>query len=67
MKFEVIREVTTRECWWLNKDIPAGTIVYRYDGNTYGCCTESGVACCLEEGQTPFFELPMNALEKVRE
>jgi len=67
MKLIVTRKVTIKECWWLDDNIPAGTIVYRYDGCTYGCCTDNGIACSFEDGKTPFFELPLNALMNYNE
>jgi len=60
----VTRDVTTGECDWLPQDIIAGTILYEYEGYTYGCI-EEGVAVTLEEDKTPFFEFPKEALEFV--
>ena len=63
-RFELTRDVTTEECDWLARTVPAGTIVYEYTGSTYGAITFSGVACSMD-GDTPLFELPRDALEGV--
>lgn len=63
MKFKVIRDVTTDECHWLKEDVKEGSIVYVYDGHTYGCVSSAGIACTMNEGETPFFELPISALK----
>lgn len=65
MKYEVLRDVTTDECHWLKEDVKAGTIVYKYNGATYGCIGPGGVACCMVEGENPFFELPYVALRSI--
>jgi len=36
--------------------------VYEYSGATYGCISWHGTAFTLVEGETPFFELPNNAV-----
>lgn len=63
-EYRTTRPVTTEECHWLDEDIPAGTTVYAYWGCTYGCCG-AGRAVTRERGQTPFFEMPRDALELV--
>jgi hypothetical protein len=55
------RAVTRSECPWLDEDVPAGKQVFRYAGHTCGC-VGSGVACCDAAGETPFYELPADAL-----
>lgn len=61
--YTVTRCVTPIECWWLEKTVPVGTIVYRYTGPTYGAVRE--LAVTLDpNGGTPFFELPYNAVEE---
>lgn len=59
----VTRDVTKKECRWLDEDVPAGTTVYEYWGFTYGC-VGSGKAVSREPGEEPFFELPRDALLK---
>ena len=44
-RFELIREVTVKECPWLDCDMPKGYITYKYYGHTYGCVTGNGMAC----------------------
>ena len=60
----LIREVTPDECNWLSRTYAEGEKVFGYFGHTYGCIA-NGVACTEEDGETPFFELPTNAVEKV--
>jgi len=60
MKFRLTRTVT-----WLDRDFKEGDEVFKYSGYTYGCISGNGMACCDEENKTPFFELPMNALDVI--
>lgn len=62
MKLTLNRDVTVAECPWLHSDIPIGTVVYRFDGCTYGCISPLGVAVTFEPGDPPFLEVPRNAL-----
>lgn len=66
MRYElkIIRDVTKKECPWLEKDIKAGTEVYPYTGHTYGCITSKGAPVTFGPHQLPFFEVPIDALEK---
>lgn len=63
MKVILNRDVTTTECHWLEEDIKKGTELFIYDGYTYGCIQPSGTACSLVEGETPFFEVPTDAIQ----
>lgn len=63
-KLKVTRKVTQEECDWLDEDIEEGTVVYEYSGCTYGCCGD-GRPVTMEPGQTPFFEMPEDALEEI--
>lgn len=58
------REVTQRECPWLDANIPPGTPVWSYDGHTYGCITPEGIAVTAKQAETPFFELPQDAVRE---
>lgn len=60
MKFKLTRDVTKDECRWLDRTMAAGEVVHRYDGCTYGC-VGAGIACSVD-GETPFFELPRDAV-----
>jgi hypothetical protein len=64
--YKLIREVTPKECQWLDRVYPAGEIVYKYYGATYKCIGENGFAFCREADQTPFFELPNDAVALVK-
>jgi len=66
MQYELTRDVTRKECDWLEEDMKKGTLVYRFSGPTYGCIGYSGIACCMEEGENPFFELPFGALSEIK-
>jgi len=59
---KMLRDVTTDECGWLNKDMKKGDIVYRYYGCTYGCIGPKGIAVSIKEGTTPFFEIPLDSI-----
>ena len=60
------RKVTPNECEWLKRTFKAGEVVAEFNGATYGCITNEGVACIelkdLDHG-APFFELPWDAVE----
>jgi hypothetical protein len=55
------RDLTSDELPWLSQDCVKGTTVYEYKGCTYGCI-DKGIAVSLVEGETPFFEVPLDAL-----
>jgi hypothetical protein len=61
----VTRDITRKECRWLSKDIPAGTVVYDYGGHTYQCISKTGRAVTEVDDTPPFFELPRDALKRV--
>jgi hypothetical protein len=56
------RDVTQKECPWLDADLPKGTQVWIYDGPTYGVVTSNGIAVTAKVDETPFFEIPQNAV-----
>jgi hypothetical protein len=55
------RDVTTKECPWLDRDFKEGEKVFPYHGPTYGAISPAGKACSIEEDKTPFFEFPHTA------
>ena len=55
------RTVTKQECPWLDKDLPAGTQVTKYDGPTYGCVSDNGFAATVS-GIQGFVELPNDSV-----
>jgi hypothetical protein len=63
-KLRVTRDVTTSECDWLQEDIPAGAIVYPNRHN-HNLISHNGWAVTKEPDGSPFFELPLDALEAV--
>ena len=62
MKYTIVRDVTKTECPWLDFDLKKGIPVYRYDGCTYQCISDHGVAVTMVNGKLPFFEVPWNAV-----
>lgn len=56
------RTVTTSECDWLDEDLPAGKEVFRFDGCTYGCISEGGVAVSDKPGDEFSYEVPSDAV-----
>lgn len=62
-KYEMTRTVTKEECSWLKNKILVGTIVYGFIGATYGCITDTGIACTFSaDGSGEFFEVPQDAI-----
>lgn len=62
--FVLTRNVTKKECPWLDKAFKKGAVVYEYDGYTYGCISWNGKAFTEKENETPFFELPNDAVSQ---
>jgi hypothetical protein len=58
------------QSWWpegLEAGLATGAIVHEFRGVTYGCVTSDGIAVSMVPGETPFFELPRDAVEDVTE
>lgn len=65
-KFRLTRDVLIKECHWLRRDYKEGEIVYEYPLYTYGCINEeTGIACSEKDSESPFFELPKDALIEI--
>jgi len=64
-KFQLTRDVTKKECDWLDRDYKKGEIVYEYPLYTYGRISNEGVACSDKDSESPFFELPADALIEI--
>ena len=63
-KFILIRDVTRKECPWLEKDFHVDEEVYEFIGHTYGCISRNGIPCTENSaGDHPFFELPKDAIK----
>ena len=59
------RDVSVRECRWLDRDLRRGTRFRVYRGPTYGCISPTGLAVTfLGEDDGPFIELPIDALQR---
>ena len=67
MKYRLKRDLTNQEKVVADENLKKGDVIYRYPSCTYGCISPSGTACTLVLGVTPFFEVPMDAIEKVEE
>ena len=63
-KYKLIRDITKKECPWLDRTFKKDEIVYKYTGYTYGCISE-GLAVSEKLNETPFFELTYAALEEI--
>lgn len=63
---QLTRDVSVRECGWLDKDLRCGTRFRVYRGPTYGCISSTGIAVTFigDDDDGPFFELPRDALRK---
>ena len=66
-KFRLKRNILKEECSWLDRDFHEGEIVFEYPLYTYGCIGKNGEACSEKEWESPFFELPKDALETINE
>ena len=55
------RDVSQAECPWLERDYLKGEVLHEFHGCTYGCTSRKGRAMSLD-GETPFFEIPNDAL-----
>lgn len=64
MKYRVTRDVTPDECHWLRETVHEGTIVYPYEGVTYGCVGDGIAVSMTGKKFSTFFELPLDALER---
>lgn len=64
-RFKLIRDVSKKECPWLEKDYKKDDVVFYYSGYTYGCISYMGVPCSDKLDEGPFFEMPENSLEEI--
>ncbi len=58
----IVRRISRRECPWLERDLRPGSVVYKYGGPTYGVIAR-GIAVSDRPGETPFYEVPLDAVE----
>lgn len=67
-KLTLLRDVTQSECSWLECNLKAGWTFWEYTGCTYGCIdTMKGIAATWMTDQTPFFQIPRDAIAELRE
>lgn len=57
-----LREITTDECFWLDKPVPQGTMVVLYTGPTFGVISD-GVAVTIPGWGHAFTEIPWDAIQ----
>lgn len=62
VKGMIVRELTLVECPWLDWRINPGRTVFKYSGCTYGCISEEGIAVSDKSDETPFYEVPFDAV-----
>ena len=59
------RDVTKRECHWLDRDLMAGERFRVYGGHTYGAISPVGIAVTdVDDENGPFMELPKDAVRE---
>lgn len=73
--YDTTRTVTTYECNWLKNDIPEGSTLFEYTGQTFGCVNNKPgdsdrhgkytAVCNSRVDSAKFFGFPTNALEEV--
>jgi hypothetical protein len=56
------RDITKADHRWLDRDFKKNETVFLYNGYTYNCIGNDGLACSLD-GMEPFFELPITSLD----
>lgn len=59
----LVRDVTQEEAPWLDRDLKAGETVWSYSGHTYGVISPQGIAVTAKVAETPFFEIPLDAVK----
>lgn len=64
-KFKLTRDVTKKECPWLDRDYKKGEELFEYAGHTYGCISPNGIACSDKDQESPFYEIPKDSLERI--
>ena len=62
MKGKLNRDVTMKECYWIDKDYSKGTSLTLFTGPTFGCVSSYGKAVLLEENDF-FLEIPCDAID----
>lgn len=64
--FKINRRIDRSVQPWMDADdiVEEGETVYLYSGCTYGCIG-AGVAVTRKDGETPFFEVPRDALQPI--
>lgn len=60
--YQLTRDVTKKECPWLDRDFKKGEVVFEYLDYTYGVIGPDGRAFTEVIGETPFFELPNDSV-----
>lgn len=62
IRFKLTRDVTRFECPWLQRDYEKGETLRESTEFHYGCISPSGISCMELKENSPFFEIPKDAL-----
>lgn len=66
-QFKMTRTVDKTEQPWMHDEVVSeGETVFEYGGYTYGCISEGGIAVTRTRGETPFFQVPADAVQLVQ-
>lgn len=59
----ILEDLTPEKYPWLDETVSKDTVVYQYTGQTFGACSDEGVAVSINPHTTPFFEVPLNLIK----
>jgi len=62
-KGQLTRQITTKECPHLTKNLEMGKVVYEYTFPTYGCIKPREIALSEKPDMGPFFGIPCDAVK----
>lgn len=67
-QFKMTRTVDKNEQPWMTDPavVREGETVWEYQGCTYGCISEGGIAVSYERGETPCFQVPADSVQLVQ-
>ena len=62
-KIGVLTELLSKAQYpYLDNDLPEGTLVFEFIGETFGCISPAGLACSTEPNSYPFTEIPLGSV-----
>ena len=68
VKFKLIRNVTTEECDWIDRDFSKGEEVFKYTStisNNNNPWSDCCIACSIDGPDGSYYELPADALKRI--